>query len=437
MNIGDLIVQIGAIGNSKEVKTFGEAVKKAGKAIDDFDKKQSKTETGAKGLSNIFSKMPMKLLGIASAIATAYYALDRMTESLAKQNQQWLLLANQSDIAMSTLQRWDTIGKIAGIEGVGQQIQSLEQKIFNLKLTGQGASGFQMGGIMPTNANDVMNQLRRRVSGMSNSSATFLLQQMGLDPKMLTLLRMTREEWDEFIKATNQYTLTEKQRREIEKMNRELQTAKLKISYFKDVIVKALMPVVLKLTQDFAFITGKIAKFIEWLDKGDSVGAKVTKTLLGIAGAIGAIRIAMIALSAHPIIATITIVLGLLIQLWQFIEHIADDINHFKNGGGSLLGVIVKGLQDLNLKGYIDFETPDWINKLIEIIHAFKGGNGGIKLPNTGIPAIDISGQIGAWIGNKLAQNMFGNTKNVNMPITIYSSNPIQDINSQYIYALQ
>ena len=39
MNLGELFVQIGAIGNSKEVKAFGEAVKKAGKAIDDYDNK--------------------------------------------------------------------------------------------------------------------------------------------------------------------------------------------------------------------------------------------------------------------------------------------------------------------------------------------------------------------------------------------------------------
>ena len=39
MNIGELLVRIGAIGDSKKVKDFQKAVRDAGKAIENFDKK--------------------------------------------------------------------------------------------------------------------------------------------------------------------------------------------------------------------------------------------------------------------------------------------------------------------------------------------------------------------------------------------------------------
>ena len=310
MNIGDLFVQIGAIGNSKEVKAFGEAVKKAGKAIDDFDKKQAKTEVESGKLNVSLGSAIMKFVGIVGAVAGAYYALDRLTESLAKQNQQWLLMANQSDMAMSTLQKWDTIGKIVGIDGIGQQVQSLEQKIFNLRLTGEGAKGFQMGGIMPTNANDVMEQLRRRVSGMSNSSASFLLQQMGLDPKMLTLLRMTRKEWEEYVRVQRQFTLTEKQRNDIEYMNRQLQVAGIKIQYLKDRAIMAIMPHFVKLTKFITDMALAVGKLVNWVIKAENPLSATIKLFTKLAVAIGVTRMALLALTAHPIIAGITAVLG-------------------------------------------------------------------------------------------------------------------------------
>ena len=131
MNLGELFVQIGAIGNSKEVKAFGEAVKKAGKAIDDYDKKLKKgQETGDKATVSIKGTVTA-ILGIAGAVAGAYYALDRLTNSLAKQNLQWLNLTRQSDIALSTFQKWGTIGKIVGVDNAAQQLENLNQKIFN------------------------------------------------------------------------------------------------------------------------------------------------------------------------------------------------------------------------------------------------------------------------------------------------------------------
>ena len=373
MNFGELFVQLGAIGNSKEVKAFGEAVKKAGKAIDDFDKKQNKTEDGSKKLNNSFGKSALKLLGVVSALAMAYTALDRLTESLAKQNQQWLNLINTSDLAYNTFQKWDNIGKILGIEGVGQQLQDLEQKIFNLKLTGEGGDAFAFAGIMPTSSEDVLEQLRQRVSGLSNAQATYILQKMGLNPQLLTLLRATRSEWDEYTKSIRKFTLTEDQARNVEKLNRELNTAKLRFKYLKDSIIMALMPAFVKLTNAMAFVAGKFANFVNWLSQSQSVGAKTARVILGIATALGAVRIALMAITAHPIVAAITLILGALFALWNFIEDLVDDIQHYKNGGGSLIGVIAKGLEDLDIQGIIDFPVPKWLEYMIKFIDFWSG----------------------------------------------------------------
>lgn len=358
---GELFVALGAIGNSKEVQAFGNAVNKAGKAIDDFDKKQAKTETGSKNVTLGIKGIVGATLGLVTAVAGAYFALDRLTDSLAKQNQQWLLMAQQSDIAMSTLQKWDTIGKITGVEGVGQQLESLEQKIFNLKLTGEGARGFQIAGISPTNSEDVLEQLRGRVSGLNNQSATYLLQQMGLDPKMLTLLRMTREEWEEYVEVQKRYTLNEDQRKELEKYNRQLQVARTKMQYLKDRAILALVPAFTKLTKFLVSATEGLARMVKWIVKSQTPLAGLIRIIIGATIAIKGLRLALTLLSAHPIIAGITALIGALMLL-------ADDFNHYMNGGGSIIGVIAKGLEDLDIKGIIDFETPPWLKDLIYAI---------------------------------------------------------------------
>lgn len=263
MDLGELFVQIGAIGNSKEIKAFGEAVKKAGKAIDDYDKKVKKSEGRGKKFNATLKGTVGVVTAVIGALAGAYWALDRLTDSLAKQNLQWLNLTRQSDIALSTFQKWGTIGKIVGVDNAAQQLENLNQKIFNLRLTGEGAKGFQMAGIMPTNADDVLEQLRTRISGMNNTAATYLLQQMGLDPKMITLLRMGREEWEEYLRVQRQYTLNENQRKDIDRMNRQLEVAKIKMQYFKDKAILALMPAFTKFTQSLVRVTELLIKFIK------------------------------------------------------------------------------------------------------------------------------------------------------------------------------
>ena len=71
LGIGDLVVQLGAIGDSKAVKAFGEAVKKAGKAIEDFDKKQEKSEGKSNKLAGSIGKTALKIAGINPQIAPA------------------------------------------------------------------------------------------------------------------------------------------------------------------------------------------------------------------------------------------------------------------------------------------------------------------------------------------------------------------------------
>lgn len=365
MNLGELFVQIGAIGSSKEVKAFGQAVKRAGDAIDKYDKQFKNAQKDGNNTTTSIKGVIGAIGGVVGAVTGAYWALDRLTDSLARQNLQWLNLTRQSDIALSTFQKWGTIGKIVGVDNAAQQLETLNQKIFNLRLTGEGAKGFQMAGVMPTNAENVLEQLRRRISGMNNTAASYLLQQMGLDPKMITLLRMGREEWEQYLEVQKKYTLNKDQRKEIDRLNRQLEVARIKMGYLKDRMTLALMPAFARFARFIASATEGMARFFKWVVDVENKMSPLEKGILKVVVAVEALFLALWALSAHPIIAGLTLLIGAIML-------IADDINGYFNGQNSLFGAIINGLQDLDLKGFIDFETPEWIKDLIYIINWVK-----------------------------------------------------------------
>lgn len=346
MNLGELFVQIGAIGNSKEVKAFGEAVKKAGKAIDNYDKKLKNGQNNGDKLTGSIKGTIGAIVGIAGAVAGAYYALDRLTDSLAKQNLQWLNLTRQSDIALDTFQKWGTVGKIVGVDNAAQQLENLNQKIFNLRLTGEGAKGFQMAGIMPTNAEDVLEQLRGRIAGMSNTSATYLLQQMGLDPKMITLLRMGREEWEQYLDVQKRYTLNKTQREEIDRLNRQLEVARIKMKYLKDRAILAIMPAFTKFAQSIARVVELLVKFLE---KSWRVLGILTLWSLRLQKVKDFLKV--INTSMRSVISKIPVFGRMFVQLGKVFSKVLlpltalylllDDLAVFFEGGDSLIGRVL------------------------------------------------------------------------------------------------
>lgn len=441
-SIGELFVEIGTIGDSKELKQFVENAKEAVKQIDKQiqgnkrllqylkDLKEAQTQ-GEKALvkenfANEIKKQKMldqidvtekqisghkelaanvgkvvKGVGLfVGAVTGAAIALNKFTNDLVQSNQAILNLTRTTDIAQSTFQKWGSIGKMLGVENADQQLASLNQRLFDLMLTGEGAKGFQLAGINPVgqDAEGVLEQLRARVSGMNDTMATYLLQQMGLDPQMLHLLRMSRTEFEELGETVRKYQLTPEQSKQIQQMNIQLQIAGIRLQYLKDRAILAIMPAFTQFMASLARVAEKFVKFVKWLKDGSTWGAKLTKTILGIAAgfaawgattmvvakaigfvtiAVKALRAAFLALTAHPIIAGLTLLAGALML-------IADDISHYMNGGGSVIGVIAKGLEDLNIKGFIDFPVPKWLEYLIEVIHFYQRGgfNEGVDKKN-------------------------------------------------------
>lgn len=353
-SLGELFIELAFEGDTKKAEEFK-------KKLLDVSKAEKKQKTGLKEVVKAF-------MGYAAAISGAIYTVKKLTDSLVEQNQTWMNLTRTSDITLSTFQKWNAVGKMYGVNNAAEQIKNLNDRLFELKLTGANAQGFMLAGIMPTNTEDVMEQLRARVKGLSDTSASYLLRQMGLDENMLHILRLSRSEFNALNAEMKRFQLTDEQRKNIQQMNIQLQIASQKLQYLKDRAIKALLPYWIKFLNFVASAGEGLKLIIEGMNP-------LEKGILKVALAIGVLKGAIMALISHPVIAGISLLISSLMFLF-------DDIRAFATGGGSVIGVIAKAMKDFQKNGFFSDEVPKWIqllamaaDKLYKVYESWKEVN--------------------------------------------------------------
>lgn len=364
-SLGELFIELGVLGDDEGAKKVAKAIDEAIDKVKEYAKQQKQQEkqeqNNAKSSGNLaknIKNVAVGLGGVITAVSGAVIALNRLAESLVQQNQQWINLTRNSDIALSTFQKWGQVGAAMnaslGEMGASGAIADLNERLFELKLTGQGARGFQLAGIMPTNAEDVMEQLRDRIKGLSDTSATYLLKQMGIDPRMLSVLRMTREEFNSLTKELEKYQLTMEQRQQIQEFHKQMSIVNVKMQYFKDRILIALLPHIERIMKFVVKIVEVLPKFRGYIIAIALIGSKIKP----VAAAFTMINKSLIGwLAKIPIIGRMFGVLGGAIAK-AFLPLTAaylllEDFAVFQEGGDSVIGDIVN---------YFKNAREDWLN---------------------------------------------------------------------------
>lgn len=325
MSIGELFIELGFAGNTEQLEKFNKKIKEVAKNMDLSLKSAIKTNTGVANF--------VKGIGaLAGAITGAAIAANKFTNDLVQSNQALLDLTRTTDIAQGTFQKWGSIGKMLGVENADQQLASLNQRLFDLMLTGEGARGFQLAGINPMgqDAEGVLEQLRARVSGLNDTTATYLLQQMGIDPKMLHLLRMSRNDFEALGETIKKYQLTNDDTKQIQAMNIQLQIAGIKLKYLKDKAIMAIMPAWNQFMASLARVVEGLSTAVKWVSDFISKSPALQSALKGIA-------------------AAMAIILAITQPLWAAfvaLYLIIDDVMAYFQGKDSALGHIINYLDD-------------------------------------------------------------------------------------------
>lgn len=334
-------------------ENFASEIKKQ-KLVDEIDATK-KTIAGKEEFAKGLGKVVTKTMAVVGALTTAALVINKYTKELVQSNQAMLNLTRTSDIALNSFQKWGNIGKIMGVDNAEQQLAGLNKRLFELQLTGEGARGFQLAGVNPMGqtAEGVLEQIRARIRGLNDTQASYLLEQIGLDPQMLHILRLSREEFEQLNDVVRRYRLTAGETKEIQQMNMQLQIAAIKLKYLRDKAVLAILPLWTQLTistariaEMFAKLAKKLGAFISKFRLAVGLAAVYVSRMKPVKDILNAIVIAMKAsIREMPKLVQWVFKLGgafarALLPLTA-VFLILDDIATYFEGGDSLLGEVL------------------------------------------------------------------------------------------------
>ncbi|MGM9544504.1 MAG: hypothetical protein ACI3T9_05920 [Romboutsia timonensis] len=263
------------------------------KPLDDTDK----------SVKNVISSVKK----IATATVLAIAALDRMATSLGRNNQELINFTRQTGLSIDNLNKIAGAGMLIDInfssEKAAQGLMSLQSNLAQIRLGQGNIEPFQILGVSPVgkDATQIIEDLRETIKGVDDMTAVNLIQQMGLSPEFISLLRLTKGEYNDLIATSQKFMLNEEQRAALQKYSIELRKMHMEMAYLKDKALLAILPV---LNQFFRSLLN-IINFVV-------LGASKIKSLVDYIGqlkygllALGSVAIGLTALF-NPLLAVLT-----------------------------------------------------------------------------------------------------------------------------------
>lgn len=202
MQLDELFIKLGFKTDTKELDNFG------------------KSAEGAK----------VNLLGVVAAATATVMAIEKIAEATAHAVNNLQNFNAQTGLSIGKLQQMQITGQLQNIglsaEDVSQSVQALQSNLANIRLGQGNIAPFQMLGIdvIGQDAFGVIDQLRERIKGLDDMTATNIIQQMGLNPNMITMLRMSK---NEFTDLNKEIALTYDERQNIQSLGVEIKKTQL------------------------------------------------------------------------------------------------------------------------------------------------------------------------------------------------------------------
>jgi hypothetical protein len=264
------------------------------------------------------AEMPLQAAAGIAALAGIDYQLLKIADEAINASVAFQMFGSQTGLSWQELQKWQIVAQQANVsaDAVTQSVTSLQRQMAEIKLGRGNIAPFQILGIDPRqDAFSVLRQLRERLRGVEPAMATNLIQQMGIDPSMIQLLRLSNTEFEKLSKTVKGMTSGQ------EKVFLE---AKKNLVQFRIEAQHLGIEVVAPLVQDFNQLVTYIGKFVTGL-----------RTLnVWIPGVV--IAAAALSVAFAPITAGI---IALLLVL--------DDLATYFRGGTSVTGLAIDGIKKL------------------------------------------------------------------------------------------
>lgn len=391
MKLGELFVQLGVQGDTKELKKTLRDMKEADRLADVELKKRkalkNATDEQEKSLvkENAERKKQIALLqaesdkedeskakkqqlirgflAFATAIGVAYTALSRITDALVKANASMITFNRTTGIGFGSLNKYASaamaVNPNATIEGTAQTMGNLAQNLYDIRMGRGDISPYQelafVGGKpfnpMGMNVEQVIESVREAIKGVDDIQATNIITRMGFSPEDLQMLRMSRQE----LEGIQSLFLNTAEREEIQRLGIEYKKLQLQTQLYWQRGLIQMIPALLKVMNfmkglakqltDTITLWGEAFDRVTDLAKGCDILAIALKGLAVALGTLFSIQ--------HPFMAGI-----------MALYVILEDIVGYFLGWDSLLIPSLKMLGDF---------LVGWINDIGDRIKA-KGG---------------------------------------------------------------
>ncbi len=304
MNIGDLFVRLG------------------------FDVDDKKLQSFDKGVSSLVTNFNLSTVAIGAAI----YALDRFIESSIRAGTSIYNFNQQTGLSQDKLQQWQVAASLSNtalsVDDVTSSIQALENNLLEIRKFGSGnIAPYAFLGINPgevTDAFDLLDKIRDKLSTVDRITATNLLQKFGLNPGFINILTKSKDEFDALTAGMRR---SDESVKELERLGESLAKIKLEFGLLKDNIVVDIAP---GLIEAFGKIEKSIMRFKEF---GDEFPNAMHRMAIG-AGVLLAVL--------NPVAAALV---GIVAAI--------DDIMAYRKGEDSWIGNLLKGNAADNVKKVI------------------------------------------------------------------------------------
>lgn len=234
-------------------------------ALQENIKKTEETINKQQKFSDSIKGSIRNIRNIALAVAGTVTALDRMGNSLLKNNQTFTTFNRTTGIGIDRLNKTTTIAQLSGMnmspEQVMGDLKGMQQRIFQLGLEGGDTKIFQMLGFNPMGKKpeQIIEALRRRAKTMNAQQLSYALDQLGLSQEWVNVLVMGDKQYERLQKKSKELNLSEEQRRKLAMLTARQQENNMRFAKIRDEFLIAILP--------------HIQKIMEWV-------AKVTQNLI-------------------------------------------------------------------------------------------------------------------------------------------------------------
>lgn len=302
---------------------------------------------------------------LTGAVAAAVYGVDRFIQSTTQGTITLKNFTAQTGESAAELQKWQAAATLTNVglsaEAVASSLQSVIDNLAQIRISGGDISPFLKAGISPTSGSvfEVLRDLRENLKGLDRPIATNLIKGIGLDPRFISLLQMTNEEFEQL---TQNLVLTGQETNRLTKLNDALAVLRLQVSLSVQKFVSQAAPYIISF---FKFLGDHIKTVM--IIAGIFTGLVTTMGLLALAIKAVTGALAILQLVASPIgliIAGIMAAVAALILIMQ-------DIYVWSKGGDSAFGGVYNAFAKLGKMFYDTMIKPlgevvDRVERLIE-----------------------------------------------------------------------